>query len=143
MTCCLSFAYSDYAIARAIERRPVKGLSIDISYDSACSYSKHFKERFKTHLNHLYDDISDVRFTIDALHVQDHTDRCTYLYSASYKIGIGRNAGIGAEQYWAENNQLGPQTRQMNRGHRQDKITEHHGEWNWKKTGRMGEHLHT
>jgi hypothetical protein len=28
---------------------------------------------------------------------------------------------------------MGPQTRQMNPGHRHDKITEHHSDWNWRK----------
>jgi hypothetical protein len=61
-----------------------------------------------------------------------------YLYAACYKMGIGHFHAVGTEQYWSENNQLGPQTRQMNKGHRQDKITVHHGDWNWKKLTKIG-----
>jgi len=61
-----------------------------------------------------------------------------YLYSASYQDSTGHFHGVGTEQYWAENNQMGPQTRQMNPGHRQDRISEHHGDWNWRKTIKLG-----
>jgi hypothetical protein len=62
-----------------------------------------------------------------------------YLYSAAYQEGTGHFHGVGTEQYWSENNQMGSQTRQMNPGHRHDKITEHHSDWNWKKTIRQGQ----
>lgn len=56
-----------------------------------------------------------------------------YLLSAAYQDCTGHFHGVGTEQYWSENNQMGPQTRQMNPGHRQDKIVAHHNDWNWKK----------
>jgi hypothetical protein len=64
-----------------------------------------------------------------------------YLYSASYQECAGHFHGVGTEQYWSENNQMGPQTRQMNPGHRHDQITEHHSDWNWKKTIKQGKFL--
>jgi hypothetical protein len=62
-----------------------------------------------------------------------------YLFSSSSQECVGHFHGVRTEQYWSENNQMEPQTRQMNPGHRHDKITEHHSDWNWKKTVRMGE----
>ncbi|KAJ7067660.1 hypothetical protein C8F01DRAFT_1248023 [Mycena amicta] len=47
---------------------------------------------------------------------------------------VGHFHGESAEQYWPEANQLGPHVRQMNNGHRQDTLINHHGDWNWKKT---------
>jgi hypothetical protein len=96
-------------------------------------------DRFGKHFPELEADIRRESFSIDPLHVNNHLDRCMYLYSAQYKEGVGRFSAIGAEQYRSENNQLGPQTRQMSKGHRQDKITLHHGDWNHKKTIRMGQ----
>jgi hypothetical protein len=113
---------------------PTRGLEINVAYDSACSYSIKVKQRFKEHLPNHYEQIEDARFIIDSLHIHNHLDKCMYFFSAAYHDAIGRFAGVGVEQYWAENNQMGPQTRQMNKGHRQDKITLHHSQWNWKKT---------
>lgn len=84
--------------------------------------------------------IARTQFSIDALHVNDHLDRCMYLLSAAYQDCTGHFHGVGTEQYWSENNQMGPQTRQMNPGHRQDKIIAHHNDWNWKKTCAHGEY---
>jgi hypothetical protein len=60
-----------------------------------------------------------------------------YLFSSAYIPGAGHKHGETAEMTWAEFNQLGPQTRQMNNGHRQDTIIDHFGDWNWKKTANM------
>jgi hypothetical protein len=56
-----------------------------------------------------------------------------YEFSAAYTPSSGHFHGETAEQYWVELNQLGPQTRQMNNGHRQDCIIDSHSDWNWKK----------
>ena len=133
-----SYAYTDYAVARAFRSRVLTNVFIDLSYDSVCSWSVNAPTRFKEHIPDLSDLIQKTRFSIDALHVNDHQDRCMYLFSASYHIGSGHFHGVGTEQYWPENNQMAGQTRQMNPGHRHDKITEHHGEWNWKKMVRHG-----
>lgn len=95
--------------------------------------------RFREHFPKSKDIIERTKFSIDALHINDHLDRCTYLYGACYQECTGHFHGVGTEQYWSENNQMGPQTRQMNPGHRHDKIINHHSEWNWKKMGRHGE----
>ncbi|KAK7007228.1 hypothetical protein R3P38DRAFT_2793085 [Favolaschia claudopus] len=39
--------------------------------------------------------------------------------------------------YWPASNQLGPHTRQMNLGHRQDTLIAHHGDWNHTKTSKI------
>jgi len=46
--------------------------------------------------------------------------------------------GETAEHVWPELNQLGAQTRQMNNGHCQDTIIDHHSHWNWTKTSNIG-----
>jgi hypothetical protein len=136
---CYRFAYTDFALARALStHHSFDDIDINISYDSACSYSVNVQDRFKTHIPHLTELIGRARFSIDSLHVNDHIDKCMYLFSTSYQDCVGHFHGVGTEQYWSENNQMGPQTRQMNPGYRHDKIIEHHSDWNWKKTTRHG-----
>jgi len=136
---CLSysrFVYTDYALARALGSLNLDNTYIFASYDSACSFEVKVLERWANKhpdVKHLLD---RVQFSIDSLHVNDHQDKCIYLYGASYQECTGHFSGIGSEQYWSVNNLMGPQTRQMNPGHRHDKITEHHADWGWKKTTR-------
>lgn len=119
--------------------RILDGIYLFISYDSTCSLKVHIVERFEKHQPALASLVDRTIYSIDALHINDHIDKCTYLYGASYQECTGHFHGVGTEQYWAENNQMGPQTRQMNPGHRHDKIIGHHGDWNWKKIGKLGE----
>lgn len=60
-----------------------------------------------------------------------------YCFASAYIANAGHFHGETAEHYWAESNQLGAQTRQMNNGHRQDTLIDHHRDWNWKKTAIM------
>jgi hypothetical protein len=64
-----------------------------------------------------------------------------YLFSTHYQEGIGHFHGVGTEQFWAEQNQMGGQVRQMNPGGRHDKIMGHFGDWNKKKLVRHGTQL--
>ncbi|KAJ7872006.1 hypothetical protein B0H14DRAFT_2344918 [Mycena olivaceomarginata] len=70
---------------------------------------------------------------------QGHQDSCSYLFGTAYMECVGHFHGESAEQYWPESNQLGPHVRQMNNGHRQDTMINHHGDWNYKKTAQIGE----
>ena len=138
-----SFSYSDYGFACSLSSRNLDNISINVAYDAACSYTVNVKARFGQHLPTMKDLVARCRFTIDSLHVNDHIEKCLYLFSTNYQDAIGHFHGVGTEQYWSENNQMGPQTRQMNPGHRQDKISAHHSDWNWKKTTRHGKHVST
>ena len=111
---------------------------INIAYDSACSYSINIQSRFSNHFTKLKLIIAKSQFAIDSLHVNDHIEKCMYLFSTAYKDCMGHFHSVGTEQYLSENNQMGPQTRQMNKGHHQDKIMVHHSDWNWKKTVKIG-----
>jgi hypothetical protein len=118
--------------------RDIENLPIAISYDSACSYSVNVKTRFAENLPSHHTAISKVRWVIDSLHVNDHVEKCMYIFSTNYQIGMGHFHGVGNEQFFAENNQMGPQTQQMNPGSRHDKLTAHFEDWNEKKLARLG-----
>ena len=125
-------------MANAFASRDLTGVPINVSYDSACSYSINIVDRFSKHLPQQEEDIRRTRFSIDSLHVNNHLDKCTYFFGACYQLCSAHFHGVGTEQYWSVNNQMGPQSCQMNPGHRHDKIIEHHSFWNWKKLTRIG-----
>jgi hypothetical protein len=80
-----------------------------------------------------------MRWGVPALHVQGHQESCIYLFGTAYMECAAHFHGETAEQYWSELNQLGPHVRQMNNGHRQDTLINHHGDWNYKKLAKIGE----
>ena len=108
------------------------------SYDNACSLCVNAVQRFVDYFPGEAEFVENIRWLIPLLHVQNHKDNCTYLYSSAYVHGAGHFHGETAEMTWVELNQLAPQTRQMNNGHHQDTIIDHHSHWNWMKTSNMG-----
>ncbi|KAJ7933210.1 hypothetical protein B0H13DRAFT_1592433, partial [Mycena leptocephala] len=109
------------------------------TYDIACEYFIHLKDRFQAHFPELVPRLKKMRWGVPALHVLGHQDSCTYLFGTAYMECVGHFHGESAEQYWPESNQLGSHVRQMNNGHRQDTMIKHHGDWNAKKTASIGE----
>ena len=139
----------DYALAHAIlntKPDPISELYLAFvrkcdhvfSYDNACSLCVHAVQRFINYFPGEAEFVENIWWLIPLLHVQNHKDNCTYLYSSAYVRGAGHFHGETAEMTWVELNQLAPQTRQMNNGHRQDTIIDHHSHWNWMKTSNMG-----
>ncbi|KAK6974846.1 CxC2 domain-containing protein [Favolaschia claudopus] len=86
------------------------------SYDAACQYSVGIVERFEKN----FPDLVDVA-------------NCMYKFGTSYMVATGHFHGETAEVYWPELNQIGTQVTQQSGGHRQDTITIHHQDWNYKK----------
>lgn len=119
---------------QVILRLEVEDIDQATTYDIACEYFIHIEERFQKNFPDLVPMIKRMRWGVPALHVQGHQDSCTYLFGTAYMECVGHFHGETAEQYWPEANQLGPHVRQMNNGHRQDTMINHHGDWNHKKT---------
>ncbi|KAJ7663720.1 hypothetical protein DFH06DRAFT_986389 [Mycena polygramma] len=147
------FANSDYALAMALrnhkpdEKFEFK-LQIEVddvdevaTYDIACEYVVNLEARFAKHFPDQLKSIKKMRWGVPALHVQGHQDSCTYLFGTGYMECVGHFHGETAEHYWPEANQLGPHVRQMNLGHRQDTMINHHGDWNYKKTMKIASDL--
>jgi Kyakuja-Dileera-Zisupton transposase len=83
------------------------------------------------------DFVDNTCWLIPLVHIQNHKDNCTYQYSSAYIEGACHFQGKTTEMPWVELNQLAPQTRQINNGHCQDTIIDHHLHWNWMKTSNM------
>ncbi|KAK7029348.1 hypothetical protein R3P38DRAFT_2934972 [Favolaschia claudopus] len=143
------FANADYAFAMALRNhRPndkfefklqieVKDVDEAATYDIACEYIINLPSRFEQQFPDLADTVKKIRWGVPALHVQGHQDSCTYLFGTAFMECVAHFHGETAEHYWPESNQLGPHTRQMNLGHRQDTLIAHHGDWNHKKTAKI------
>ncbi|KAH9486111.1 hypothetical protein JR316_0000175 [Psilocybe cubensis] len=147
------FANTDYAVALALRRIRDTGknnsdqyltwLAAWISYDMVCSYWVNIVSRFKVYFPDLVEIVKRLSFLIPLVHVHNHKENCEYLYSSAYQSGAGHFHGETAEHEWVELNQLAPQVRQMNNGHRQDTLIDHHGDWNFKKMANMASSLET
>ncbi|KAJ7460506.1 hypothetical protein B0H11DRAFT_1923908 [Mycena galericulata] len=147
------FANTDKALAMDLrQHQPTESFQVTLrlevddidqatTYDIACEYFVHLQERFERSFPDLVPMIKRMRWGVPALHVQGHQDSCTYLFGTAYMACVGHFHGETAEQYWPEANQLGPHVRQMNNGHRQDTMINHHGDWNHKKTMYMAASL--
>jgi hypothetical protein len=147
------FANTDFALAHgACQRSSPEETDINLqdeeadvdhicSYDSNCSYSVHVIKRFEKFFPDMAPLVRRMRWSVPALHVQGHKETCLYTFATAYMPCVGHFHGETAEHYWPEANQLGPHVRQMNNGHRQDTLIDHHGDWNWLKTIKMGEWL--
>jgi hypothetical protein len=64
-----------------------------------------------------------------------------YRFCAAYLPLFGHFFGESIETIWVELNQLGAHVKQMNNGHRQDTIIDHHSHWNWKKTAGLSKYF--
>ncbi|KJA19668.1 hypothetical protein HYPSUDRAFT_204406 [Hypholoma sublateritium FD-334 SS-4] len=120
------FANTDYAITLAIRQYQSGNLTDDVidillSYDISCGYCVNALERFSHNFEDLADTVKKFRWLIPLLHVQNHKN--------------------DSEMIWAESNQLGAQTRQMNAGHRHNTIINVMSDWNWKKVANMANAL--
>lgn len=139
------FVNADYALATWMRQSQVdvqKNIYKMFSYDIACGFEVNVIPRFQRSFPELVDLVSnDVEWLIPLMHVQNHKSNCMYLYASSYIEGAGHFHGETSEMVWAESNQLGAQTRQMNGGHRQDTIINATSDWNWKKIANMGKTL--
>ena len=140
------FVNTDFAVKHALEQtidlrtgKPfINSAGYMISYDMACSYSVNMHKRFLERFPDVAPAIPKSTFLIPLVHVNNHKENCMYDYACSYVENAGHFHGETAEHEWAEINQVAPQTRQMNNGHRQDVLIDHHSDWNWKKVVNMG-----
>ncbi|CAA7263853.1 unnamed protein product [Cyclocybe aegerita] len=142
--CVKSFANTDYALATALHQTKklhnaqdaenvLKGCNFLFSYDISCTYLVNIVDRFEKNFPDLVPAVKQFHFLIPLVHVHNHKENCTYKYAASYIYNTGHFHGETAEHEWVELNQLAAQIRQMNNGHCQDAIIDHHSDWNFKK----------
>ncbi|KDQ18432.1 hypothetical protein BOTBODRAFT_171279 [Botryobasidium botryosum FD-172 SS1] len=130
------YAHMDYVLASVL-RQQAPLLWIMFLYDIACQYWINLLKQFKASFPGQVSTAVTLRYGVGKLHIQGHTDDCMYRHSLNYMECCGRTHGEVVETCWAEGNQAGVSTREMNAGHRHNALDDFHGDWNWRKVQKM------
>ncbi|KAJ8699281.1 hypothetical protein PTI98_002412 [Pleurotus ostreatus] len=133
------YANMDYTFA-SLMRHHGRNLSVVVSYDIACQWSKSLLQRVKTLPPLVRLDLVStmVRFAVPKLHIHSHTKHCQHNYSLNYLPGVGRTDGEGIERPWANIGATATSIRVMGPGARIETLNDHWGHWNWQKTVGLG-----
>lgn len=121
----------DYALAKACEM--VKKLKIVFTYDVACRHDKNARSRFQMWLPNNQWILDLLKELVPKMHILAHKVDCQFNYALDYEDGVGMTHGETVEQPWAEGNQTGSSTQEMNPGHRLDALDDFHSFWCWSK----------
>ncbi|TDL13547.1 hypothetical protein BD410DRAFT_735213, partial [Rickenella mellea] len=113
-------------------------LDIKFTYDVGCQYRIHLTKRWIERFPERYELIKRIVVKVPRMHIEVHKDDCKLQHALGYTCGAGLSHGETVEHPWAENNQAGAMTREMNRGARHDKLNDLHAFWNWLKVQKMG-----
>ncbi|KAG2114218.1 uncharacterized protein F5147DRAFT_743967 [Suillus discolor] len=115
-------------------------LTLNISYDIACQWSKHLWTRMSAfpHQYHIKHDRKSITFLIPKFHLPTHVAKCQSNFSFNFIKGIGRTDGEAPEHGWADINPITTSTCKMGPGSRRDTLDDHFNDWNWKKICAMG-----
>ena len=128
----------DYSICHGLSYNS-KGLNALLSYDIACQWSKHFRERTSTNkylpqVNH-----DGLTFAVGKFHLSAHIPTCFPRFSLNFIHGAGQQDGEILETLWAEFNKISKSARTMSKAHRAEVYDDHMRHSNWEKMDRMGE----
>lgn len=151
----------DYIVLSTLKHEDQK--DIKLSYDIACSWSKHVEEHIKTHypVTLQLKDGTFITFLIPKFHLPAHGVKCRTKFSFNFnrnapiilstcfpdayspKIDrfVGRTHGETIEQEWSHINGAVLMTREMGPGARHAALDDHWGGWNWMKLVTLGELL--
>ncbi|KAG6825919.1 hypothetical protein H0H92_001861 [Tricholoma furcatifolium] len=128
----------DYLFYASLFRLKLR--SIFVSYDIACQWSIHLRERM-LQLDPeflIFNSQVFTRFVVPKFHLPAHVARCRSNFSLNYTVGAGRTDGEAPERGWAEVNPLASSTKEMGPGSRRDCLDAHFGDYNWRKVVGMG-----
>lgn len=129
----------DYLFYKSIIGSKLK--SYVVSYDIACQWSIHLRERMFA-LDHeffLFGDNVFVKFLVPKFHLPAHIAACRTKFSFNFCPGCARTDGEAPERGWSEINPLATSTREMGPGSRRDTLDFHFGDFNWRKIMKIGE----
>jgi len=111
-----------------------------ISYDIACQWHKNLWERMQIFAPEeaLSSSVRSVLFLVPKFHLPAHVEACNLQFSFNLTKGVGRTDGEAPERGWANINPAAQSTKEMGPGTRRDTLDDHFGDWNWKKTIKLG-----
>lgn len=117
-------------------------VSLFVTYDIACQFSKNFKKRLPDFPPCMRLDqarCDSLHWAIPKKHWPVHGAKDHSRYSLNYLPYSGRTYGEGIESSWAHINLVSMSTKEMALSFRQETLDGHWGLWNWQKTIRFGE----
>ncbi len=127
----------DFALLNALRTSP-EAKKI-VSYDVACQFCVNFVKRVEKWSPEDLEWASDLLFRVPMMHILGHKDDCQYRFALQYTRGVGLTHGETVEHPWAEGNQTGGSTKEMNGGHRHDSLDAFHNFWNYCKLQKLRE----
>ena len=112
---------------------------ITISYDIACQWSRHFRERMETMPSWLHlPSALQLRFRVPKFHLPVHAKKCWAPFSFNFTQWVGRTDGEGVERNWSWLNGIARCVSMMGRGGRWDTLDDFCNYHNWRKTVTLG-----
>jgi len=128
---------TDYAFASAISRNLKAGIPhIVVSYDIACRWGKHLRERLSGYTATKDVDISSLsslRFAIPKLHLFRHGKSYYLDYNLAFMRGVGMTHGENVETIWSHSTSLATWSRENGPQARHTLLDSHWSGWNWRK----------
>ncbi|KAL0957687.1 hypothetical protein HGRIS_001468 [Hohenbuehelia grisea] len=136
-----SYINVDYPFFRSL--RGTQLMNFVVSYDIACQWYKKFWLRNQWIPNPMRLDASqhNLKFLVPKFHLPAHVDGCCDDFSFNWTVKVGRTDGEAPERGWSNINGAANMTKEMGPGSRRDTLDDFYGDWNWKKTTRLGQNL--
>ncbi|KIJ52305.1 hypothetical protein M422DRAFT_776014 [Sphaerobolus stellatus SS14] len=135
------FVNFDFPLTHVLRRWFASGITrAVISYDIACKYNIHFRDRVTHPAWTLFNaeelkqfDEAEIVWLVPKFHLAAHIEGCADKYSFNWTKNVGRTCGESVETSWANLNGLSKATREMTAGGRKDTITDVVAGLNWTK----------
>jgi hypothetical protein len=99
-------------------------LLLTISYDIACQWKLHLRERVQKLLADMCLPLDDIKLqcALPVWHAASHNEACQDDNSLSFKPGVGKSDGEGVERTWLVLNPAAFSTKDAGRGVRADSL---------------------
>ena len=124
---------TDYIFLKTVFATAV--MLLIISYDIACQWER--MQIFPPE-EALSSSVRSVLFLVPKFHLPVHVEACNLQFSFNLTKGVGRTDSEAPEQGWANINPAAQSTKEMGPGTRRNTLDDHFGDWNWKKTIKLG-----
>jgi len=131
---------SDYIALKSLLVTPI----IFIVFDTACQWHKNLLGRMKIppslgrKLCQKTSNGPSFLLPPSSFLLATHVEACNLQISFNLTKGVGRTGGEAPERGWANINPAALSTKEMSPGTRRDTLDDRFGDWNWKKTIKMG-----
>ncbi|KAI0311061.1 hypothetical protein OF83DRAFT_1166459 [Amylostereum chailletii] len=125
------FVNVDYALASALQRWMGLHMHHCIHWDEQIATLRKAVRGFPSLTNLIF---PTTLLGVGKFHLPAHIAACRYKFSFNYLPGSGRGDGEAQERIWSTLNALAASTKEMMSGYQHDRINDHHGDMNFRRT---------